>query len=133
VLIVMPTAERPSPACLDLLAHYYQLKDELDAVWAARPLEFVREHGRTMLVLEDPGGEPLARLLGAAMELGPFLRLAIGVAGALGKVHRRGLVHKDLKPTHILVNCPDGAVRLTGFGIAPGCLANASRSSRPRP
>src|SRR6202040_3453874 len=35
--------------------------------------------GRAMLVLEDPGGEPLARLLGLPMEIGVFLRLAIGV------------------------------------------------------
>ncbi|WP_175154090.1 serine/threonine-protein kinase, partial [Paraburkholderia ultramafica] len=77
-----------------------------------------REDGRTLLVLEDPGGEPLARLLGAPMELDSVLRLAAGVAAALGKLHQRGLVHKDLKPTHILVNCVDGHVRLTGFGIA---------------
>ena len=38
------------------------LKDELDGAWAARPLELIREGGRTMLVLEDPGGEPLDRL-----------------------------------------------------------------------
>src|ERR1700724_3838182 len=49
---------------------------------------------------------------------GGFLRLAIGIAGALGKAHQRGLVHKDLRPSHILVNCADGQMRLTGFGIA---------------
>jgi serine/threonine protein kinase len=27
-------------------------------------------------------------------------------------------VHKDVKPAHVLVNCADGEVRLTGFGIA---------------
>src|SRR5208282_5568364 len=118
VLIVLPVGERPSPANLDRLAHQYELKDELDSAWAARPLELVREHGWTMLVLEDPGGEPLAPLLGAPMELERFLRLAIGIAGALGKAHQRGLVHKDLKPAHILVNCASGKVRLTGFGIA---------------
>src|SRR4029077_14884065 len=99
-------------------AHEYGLKDELDGAWAVRPLELVHEVGRTMLVLEDLGGEPLERLLGAAMELERVLRLAVGIATALGKVHQRGLVHKDLKPAHILLNCTDGQVRLTGFGIA---------------
>jgi predicted ATPase len=69
-------------------------------------------------VLDDPGGEPLDGLLGAPMELGRFLRLAVCIATALGRLHQRGLVHKDLKPGHILVNCADGAVRLTGLGIA---------------
>ena len=118
VLFMLPAAERPSPATLDRLAHYYELKDELDGAWAARPLELLREHNRTMLVLDDSGAEPLVRLLGEPMELGRFLRLAVGIAAALGKAHQRGLIHKDIKPGHILVNCADGHVRLTGFGIA---------------
>jgi PAS domain S-box-containing protein len=118
VLVALLTAEHPLPFTLDRLAHEYGLKDELESAWAARPLELLREHGRTKLVLEDPGGEPLARLIGAPMEVGLFLGLAIGIAGALGQAHRRGLVHKDLKPAHILVDCADGGVRLTGFGIA---------------
>src|ERR1700722_14009389 len=69
-------------------------------------------------MLEDPGGEPLDGLLGAPMELGRFLRLAVCIATALGRLHQRGLVHKDLKPGRILVNCAEGAVRLTGLGIA---------------
>ncbi|MBP0596214.1 AAA family ATPase, partial [Paraburkholderia sp. LEh10] len=118
VLLVRPAAEHPSPASVDRLVHAFGLKDELDGAWAARPLELVREGGRTLLVLEDPGGEPLARLLGAPMEMGDFLPLAVGIAAALGKLHQRGLVHKDLKPAHILVHCADGQVRLTGFGLA---------------
>jgi PAS domain S-box-containing protein len=118
VLAVLHAADRPPPLALERLAHEYELRNELDGAWAARPLEFVREDGRAMLVLEDPGGEPLARLLGQPMEIGAFLRLAIGVAAALGKAHQAGLVHKDLKPGNILVNRADGAARLTGFGIA---------------
>ncbi len=118
VLAVFLAADRPPPLALERLAHEYGLRNELDATWAARPLEFVREDGRAMLVLQDAGGEPLARLLGQPMEIGVFLRLAIGVAAALGKAHQAGLVHKDQKPGNILVNCPDGSVRLTGFGIA---------------
>ena len=118
VLMVLPSAEHPAPATLDRLAHEYGLKSELDAPWAARPLELIRERGRTVLVLEDPGGEPLERLIGAPLEMGRFLRLAIAISVAVGKLHRRGLLHKDVKPSNILVNCADGRVRLTGFGIA---------------
>jgi PAS domain S-box-containing protein len=117
VLVVLPASEEPTPATLDRLAHEYSLRDELDGAWAARPLELVRDRGQATLVLEDPGGELLGGLLGAPMEVGRFLRLATGVAAALGKVHQRGLIHKDIKPANILVN--DGEeVRLTGFGIA---------------
>ncbi len=118
ILAVLHAADRPPPLALERLAHEYGLRNELDGAWAARPLELVRQDGRAMLVLEDPGGEPLACLLGQPVEIGIFLRLAIGVAAALAKAHQAGLVHKDLKPGNILVNCADGAARLTGFGIA---------------
>src|SRR5262252_588047 len=118
VLLVMPAADQPSRSSLDRLAHEYELKDELDDAWAVRPLELVLDGARTMLVLEDAGGEPLDRLLSAPMEVGRFLRLAVRMAAAVGKLHQRGLVHKDIKPANILVNGATGDVRLTGFGIA---------------
>src|SRR5271170_7875773 len=85
VLVFLPSAEHPSPFIIDRLVQGYGLKDELDSAWAVRPLEVVRGGGRTMLVLEDPGGEPLDSLLGAPLEVGRFLHLAVGIAGALGK------------------------------------------------
>ena len=118
VLLVAPAADHPSRSRLDRLTHEYELKDELDRAWAARPLALMRDAGRTVLVLDDPGGEPLDRLLGGPMEVGRFLRLAIAVTSALGKLHQRGLVHKDIKPANILLNEASGEVRLTGFGIA---------------
>jgi PAS domain S-box-containing protein len=118
VLVVIPVAEHPSPASLDRLAHELSLKDELDPFWAVRPIELTRDGRRAMLVLEDPGGEPLARGLGSPLEVGRFLPIAIGAAAALGRTHQRGLIHKDIKPSNIVVGCTDGHVRLTGFGIA---------------
>ena len=118
VLIVLPASEQPTPATLDRLAHEYSLKDELDSTWAVRPLELVQDRGQSILVLEDPGFELLSGLLGTPMEVGSFLRIAVSVAAALGKVHQHGLIHKDIKPANILVDTVSGEVRLTGFGIA---------------
>jgi serine/threonine protein kinase len=103
---------------LTWLEHAYALRDALDPTWAARPVALVRHQGRPTLLLEDPGGELLARFLGPPLELTQFLRVAIGLAVALGYLHARGLIHKDVKPANILVNTTTGEARLTGFGLA---------------
>ena len=103
ILVVAPVSEHPVPGILERLEHEYALRDELDSDWAARPLTLAHREGRTMLILEDPGGEPLDRLLGQPMELSRFLRFGVGLAAALGKLARQGLIHKDIKPANILV------------------------------
>src|SRR5262249_39417324 len=96
-LLLASTSAQPPPGSLQLLEHSYALREELDPAWAARPLELVRQQGRPTLLLRDPGGELLARLVGQPWEVSPFLRVAIGLAGALGQLHARGLIHKDVK------------------------------------
>jgi serine/threonine protein kinase len=86
--------------------------------WAVRPIALTSREGRPILILEDPGGEPLSRFLGEPMELSRFLRFATNLASALGKLHQRGLIHKDIKPANILVDVEANKVWLTGFGIA---------------
>jgi predicted ATPase len=118
LLVVMPSSAQPSPETLARLQHAYALREELDPAWAARPLRLELHKGRLTLLNEDPGGEPLLRLTGRPWEIGSFLRLAIGIAAALAQVHRRGLIHKDIKPANVLVNSATGQVWLMGFGIA---------------
>src|ERR1700723_1781352 len=116
--ILLVAAEESSPGCVERLEHEYALKSELDADWSARPVALTHENGRMTLVLEDPGGTPLDRLLGRPLDVSHFLRIAIPLAGALRHVHERGLIHKDIKPANVLVNGATGAVKFTGFGIA---------------
>jgi serine/threonine protein kinase len=121
VLVVALTAEQPTPQALRRLQHEYSLAAELDSAWTARPLALTRHEGRTILVLKDPGGEPLGRILerdrGQPLDLTRVLRIAIGLATALRQVHRRGLIHKDIKPANVLVD-DAGNIWFTGFSIA---------------
>ncbi len=80
VLVVAPALEQPVPETITRLQHAYSLAGELDPGWAARPLELVHHEGRPALLMEDPGGDPLERLLGQPMEQSKFLRIAIGIA-----------------------------------------------------
>jgi predicted ATPase/signal transduction histidine kinase len=111
-------AEHPSPEGINRLTHEHGLKNYIDGAWAVRPLEIIRECGRTMLIVEYPGGERLDGLIGPPMEIGIFLRLAIALSAALGRLHGGGLIHKDIKPSNVIVNSATGQVWLTGFGVA---------------
>src|SRR5277367_5008188 len=121
VLAIALSAEEPSPQSVQRLEHEYSLAAELDRSWAAKPLALTRHEGRTILILNDPGGEPLDGILernqGQPLDLARVLRIAIGLAKTLGQVHQHGLIHKDIKPANVLVDDND-YVWLTGFGIA---------------
>jgi serine/threonine protein kinase len=118
VLLLTPSCKRPALETLGKLEHEYSLRDELDSTWAVRPLALSEQGGLTTLVLEDLGGETLDQFISEPMEMAQFLRLATGLATALSGLHKRQLIHKDVKPANVLVNPETGKVRLMGFGIA---------------
>ena len=110
--------EHPTPESIKRLAQEYELKDHLEGAWALRPLKLVREPGRTMLIVEYAGGQPLTQLIGEPMEMRRFLPLAVSLSVALGRLHGRGVIHKDIKPANVIVDPVKPHVWLTGFGIA---------------
>src|SRR5262245_5666947 len=79
LLVLSPTSEQSTPRSLQRLEHAYGLREELDPAWAVRPLEWVWNQGRPTLLLADPGGELLARLVGQPWEVSQFLRIALGL------------------------------------------------------
>src|ERR1700733_10995545 len=97
ILIVTPAADYPSRESVRRLEHEYGLRAALDTSWAARPVALAPRGGRMALVLEDPGGEPLDRLLGMPIEERKFRPFSITCIAAIREMHERGLIHKDIK------------------------------------
>ncbi|MBV8213202.1 MAG: AAA family ATPase [Verrucomicrobia bacterium] len=118
ILVIVPQAKSRGPEVLKRLEREHKLRAELDSDWAVRPVELLRDRGQMALVLEDPGGQPLDQYLERPLELTRFLRLAVGLAVALRRLHERGLIHKNLKPANVLLDPDSGQVWLMGFGLA---------------
>jgi serine/threonine-protein kinase len=75
------------------------------------------ETGGQFIVMQLIDGEDLAAILEkrGPLKADDAVRIAIGVAAALEAAHRRGIVHRDVKPGNILI---DDDVKVTDFGIA---------------
>jgi predicted ATPase len=118
ILLLGPASAHPGRDTLRRIDHEYSLRAELDTAWAAQPLAPSHYNGQQVLLLRDPGGDPLDRLFHGPIETPRFLRIALGLATALKHLHQRQLIHKDIKPSNILVDPSSDQIWLTGFGIA---------------
>lgn len=136
VLVLLPAVNPASPAARHRLTHEHALAPQLDAAWAAQPLAAIIHAGQPALILADAGGTPLAPATTGPLPLARFLPVAQAAALAIGAMHARGLIHKDIRPPHLLVGPesvesegvgPGVQVRLTGFGIA----SQSSREQQP--
>ena len=90
--------------------------------------EFDREGGSDFIVMELVAGETLAaRLEAGALPPDQVTDFGIQIAEALEAAHERGVLHRDLKPTNIVVTAK-GRVKVLDFGLAK--LAHADVDTR---
>jgi predicted ATPase/signal transduction histidine kinase/tRNA A-37 threonylcarbamoyl transferase component Bud32 len=82
-----------------------------------RPYGCERVNDRPVLVLEEVQGVPLSEAVGRPFEVARFLELAVSLASTLAEIHFRGVIHKDIKPSNIIVT-PLGEPRIIDFGVA---------------
>ncbi|PTL76119.1 AAA family ATPase [Vitiosangium sp. GDMCC 1.1324] len=118
VILKTPMTPSPGPGESERYRREFALLQRLQGVrGVARPYACERLHERPVLLLERVQGEPLSESTGQPLEVSRFLRLAISLASTLAEVHCRNVIHKDIKPSNIILE-PSGEARLIDFGVA---------------
>ena len=81
--------------------------------------DVVEEDGKPFLVMELVEAPTLSHVVREQGPLPPaqVARIGLDLLSALESAHEVGIVHRDVKPSNVLV-CPDGRVVLSDFGIA---------------
>ncbi len=87
----------------------------------ARMLEFLEHEGTPAIVMEYVDGETLDQRVarGGAIPVDQAARHAVDLLDAVAYLHRRTIIHRDIKSTNVKVS-GDGVIKLLDFGIAKG-------------
>ncbi|WP_437522042.1 AAA family ATPase [Sorangium sp. So ce726] len=120
VVLKVLRRDHASPRALGRLQHELEVASALDTAAIIKPYAIESFNDQAALVLEDFGGRSLDHLLDGPMPLERFLPLALRLTAALTELHRRHVIHKDIKPQNLLCNPSTGEVKITDLGIA--CL-----------
>lgn len=83
--------------------------------------DYGEQDGAGYLIMELVEGEPMSELLAREKSLAPgqLLPILAQTARGLHAAHVAGVVHRDVKPSNLLIT-RDGTVKITDFGIALG-------------
>lgn len=76
-------------------------------------------HHGLAIVAEDFGGVGLVEVIpDSGLPLEKFLNIAIQMTQALNLVHKHGIIHKDIKPSNVLIHPETNQIKLIDFGIS---------------
>ncbi len=101
------------------LRREYELAGSLDIPGVAKVVGLSEFSSGVAIVMEDFGGTALSRYAaGKPLPLDTFLPISIQLASVLAELHRRDVIHKDIKPDNILIRPDTLELQLIDFSIA---------------
>jgi len=116
-----------------LLQKEYNLLKETQAQGVIVFYDLIKaESGQPVLILEDLGGSSLREFLSSSVpDINTFLKIALQLAKAMESLHALGIIHKDLKPSNVVIHPETLEVKLIDFSIASRFLQKSQSVEHP--
>lgn len=119
VILKTLTPPYPTPAQIAQLLHESEILKNLNLPGIVKLYKIEKYNHFPVLVLEDFGGISLKDFLSNnQLDLQQFLHICIKLAETIGQLHEHHIIHKDIKPSNIIVNIETGDVKIADFAIA---------------
>ncbi|MEG4999077.1 trifunctional serine/threonine-protein kinase/ATP-binding protein/sensor histidine kinase [Microcoleus sp. B4-D4] len=132
VIIKILSSDYPTLEEIMQLRHEYEISRHLNLEGIVKPYGLENHRNGLALILEDSKGEALKKFLRLRqLQLTEFLAIAIQLADTLGKLHDNQIIHKDIKPTNIIINPTTLKVKITDFSIATRLSRETQALSHP--
>ncbi|NES94180.1 MAG: AAA family ATPase [Desertifilum sp. SIO1I2] len=119
--VIIKTLQREYPSFNELLQwrNQYVIAKNLSVPGIVTPYHLEHYRHSYALVMEDFGGISLKEYTEShPLTIGEFLAIALQLADILHGLYQHRVIHKDLKPTNILINPKTQQVKLIDFSIA---------------
>jgi serine/threonine protein kinase len=120
VVVKLTREEHPGPRALARLRREHGLLSRIRSPAVVRPLGLVEDGHRLALLLDDQGSRSLDQLLSAdrGLPLEAFFQVGIDLAEGLAALHAAGVLHRDVKPSNVVVQPGTWHAQLIDLGLA---------------
>lgn len=119
VIIKTLNSDFPKAADLARLKREYEIGIGLEIPGIIKPHALLKYQNSVALVMEDFEGETLSTFFPLFQQsIQAFLQAAIHLAKLVGEVHQRYIIHKDIKPSNIIMNRQKQIMKLGDFSIS---------------
>ena len=120
----------PSPEAIGLFKNEFEIAGNLNIEGIVKVYALEKQDNKPVLISEDTVGIALREFLKKnELNIQTFLVIAIQICKALGDIHANRVIHKSIKPGHIIINPETHQVKITDFSIAASMFKKTIESS----